>query len=203
MSEDKVLVLRTCDAEMRSSHGGFVWPESGPVSAPDWDPTPKCGRGLHGLLRGEGDGTLLAWEDSAKWLVVEVLACEIVLLDDGEKVKFPRGVVVYAGHRCTATAMIAERYPAAAAVGAIRSAGYRGTATAGYRGTATAGYGGTAIAGDYGTAAAGDGGTLAIWYSDADCRRRLAVAYVGEGGILPNVAYRLDPQTQKFVEARG
>ena len=33
----KVLVLRTCDAQGRS-YGNFVWPESGPVAAPDWLP---------------------------------------------------------------------------------------------------------------------------------------------------------------------
>ncbi len=31
----KVLVLRTCDKNLKS-HNGFQWPESGEVSTPDW-----------------------------------------------------------------------------------------------------------------------------------------------------------------------
>ena len=54
----KVLVLRTCDSK-RQSRGGFQWPKSGLVNAPDWKPTKECGSGLHGLLWGLGDGTLL------------------------------------------------------------------------------------------------------------------------------------------------
>ena len=34
---DTTLVLRTCAADM-TSHSGFVWPEAGPVEAPDWSP---------------------------------------------------------------------------------------------------------------------------------------------------------------------
>ena len=191
MSDEKVLVLRTCNADM-TSRDGFVWPESGPVAAPDWDPIPECGNGLHGLLRGEGDGGLLSWDPSAKWLVVEVPAAEIVALDGGAKVKFSRGVVVYAGDRLTATAIVAERHLASAVSGAVRVAGDYGTATAGDYGTATAGY--------RGTATAGDGGAIAIRYADAPNRLRLAVACVGEDGIKPNVAYRLNPETHRFAE---
>jgi hypothetical protein len=37
-SPETVLVLRTCNADM-TAHGGFKWPESGHVAAPDWLPT--------------------------------------------------------------------------------------------------------------------------------------------------------------------
>jgi hypothetical protein len=57
---NKVLVLRTVRPDRRS-HGGFFWPESGPVEAPDWNPKARCGGGLHGLLRGCGAGDLLNW----------------------------------------------------------------------------------------------------------------------------------------------
>lgn len=57
---ETALVLRTCDKDGRS-YNGFQWPSEGPVSCPDWDPTPRCGGGLHGLLWGEGDGSLLSW----------------------------------------------------------------------------------------------------------------------------------------------
>jgi len=70
MQMSKVLILRTCNADM-TSYGGFVWPESGPVEAPDWEPTYECGHGLHGLLWGEGNSGLLDTSDDAKWLVVE------------------------------------------------------------------------------------------------------------------------------------
>ncbi len=93
---ETVLVLRTCDKNLQS-HGGFQWPESGPVKCDDWSATPACGNGLHGLLWGEGDGSLLNWSDDAKWLVVEIEARLIVDLD--RKVKFPHGNVVL---RCAA-----------------------------------------------------------------------------------------------------
>lgn len=56
-----MLFLRTVDANHKS-FGGFQWPSVVGVSvtAPDWNPAPSCGRGLHGLLWGEGAGSLLA-----------------------------------------------------------------------------------------------------------------------------------------------
>ena len=217
------LVLRTCHADM-TSYNGFRWPESGPVEAPDWSPVEMYGHGLHGFKWGEGQGDLADWSPEAKWLVVEVEESTIVDLDG--KVKFPRGVVVHCGDRISATAYLAEHGGAGRAiVGGTATAGYRGTATAGdrgtatagdggtatagYRGTATAGDGGTATAGDRGTATAGDGGTatagdggvLAIKYWDDVAERiRVALAYVGEGGIEAGKPYRLDAG-RKFVEA--
>lgn len=70
---EKILVLQTCNADM-TGYDGFVWPASGYVEAPDWDPDPEinCGNGLHGLTWGDGDWTMLSRADDAKWLVVEV-----------------------------------------------------------------------------------------------------------------------------------
>ena len=98
-----VLVLRTCDQDHRS-YGGFQWPELGPVECPDWNPSPVCGGGLHGLLWGAGDWTLVDISPDAVWKVVRVLESEIV--DLGGKVKFPRGEVVYSGTRDGATGYI-------------------------------------------------------------------------------------------------
>ena len=151
-----VYVLRTCASDM-TSHGGFKWPESGPVEAPDWDPKPECGNGLHGLLWGEGHGALLDWSPSARWLVIKVPGSDIVDLDG--KVKFPRGEVVFCGDRKGATDEIIRLGARGAVVGAMVIAGDYGTATAGYRGTATVGEGGTAMAGNDGTAKAGYSGT--------------------------------------------
>jgi len=212
MNTEYVLVLRTCNAGL-TSHGGFKWPESGPVAAPDWSPVPECGSGLHGFLWGEGDGTLAKWGTDAKWLVVRVLAAEVVNLDG--KVKFPKGDVVCCGDRLTATGYLATNgAQGRAIVGGTATAGYRGTATAGYRGTATAGNLGTATAGDPGTATAGDPRTPTAGNRRpakggkpgpppageprtpgpprvGAARYRLAVAHVGENGIKPNTPYRL------------
>jgi hypothetical protein len=186
---DTVLVLRTCAADMSSHEGAFRWPESGPVEAPDWDPIPECGKGLHGLLWGEGKGELLCWDTDARWLVVEVAAN--VVVDLGGKIKFPRGVVVHCGNLSSATQYLSERAPDRAVVGRTATAGDWGTATAGYRGTATAGDQGTATAGYRGTATAGDQGTLVLRWWDGN-RYRIATFYVGEDGIEANQRYRLD-----------
>jgi hypothetical protein len=166
-----VLVLRTCDADMKA-HGGFVWPKSGLVEAPDWQPTKACGNGLHGLLWGRGDYTQVGRHDTTAihWLVVRVAATDIVDLDG--KVKFPCGEVVYCGDLSGATAMLdAEAPPAPAGaeparehasgdLGQATASGGRGQATAsgdlgqatasGYLGQATAsGYLGQATASGY------------------------------------------------------
>ena len=50
-------------------------------------------------------------------------------------------------------------------------------------------------------ARAGAGGAIALTYHDGE-RYRIAVAYVGEGGIKPNVNYRVTDDGE-FVEAQG
>jgi len=172
-------MLRTCSAD-GTSYGGFTWPESGPVEAPDWDPSPQCGHGLHGLLWGEGDGRLIDWSEDARWLVVEIDPRTAV--DLCGKIKVPRAVVVYCGDRLGATADICERGAAGAVVGGTATAGYRGTATAGDGGTATAGYRGTAKAGDRGTATAGDGGTATAGYYGTATAGYYGTATAGDRG---------------------
>ena len=133
------------------------------------------------------------------------------------------GGTATAGYRGTATA--GYRGTATAGYRGTATAGDYGTATAGDYGTATAGDYGTATAGDYGTATAGNFGTatagnfgtatagyrgtatagyrgiLSIAWWDKDARRqRIMVAYVGEDGIEPNVAYKLDVNG-KFIKA--
>lgn len=90
-------LLRTCGSD-GSSHGGFRWPlrVGAAVEAPDWDPSPRCGGGLHGLLSGEGDGSLLNWSADAVWLVVEVDDDQVVDLD-GEVYETPSGYRYNAG----------------------------------------------------------------------------------------------------------
>jgi hypothetical protein len=168
-----VLVLRTCAADM-SSHNGFKWPTKGPVKCDDWNPVRACGSGLHGFLWGEGDGSLASFNESAKWLVVEVLASEVVDLQ--QKVKFPRGTVVFCGSRLDATKYIAERAP--------------NTVKAIVGGTSTSGDGGTSTSGDGGTSTSGVGGEIRIrWWNDKTNRYRTAVGYIGEDGLVAGVAY--------------
>jgi hypothetical protein len=161
-----------------TSYGGFKWPRKGLVTCSDWEPTYKCGNGLHGLLNGEGNGSLLNWSGDAVWLVVMVEESAILSGqgDLTDKCKFPCGTVVFSGARDKAIAEMVKRGAnlakidygtatagdygtATAGVGVTATAGDRGTATAGVCGTATAGDRGTATAGDYGTATAGVGGT--------------------------------------------
>ena len=262
-AESAVLVLRTSDKKGRG-RGGFQWPTSGHVEAPDWVDDGECGHGLHGLLWGCGNGRYLSDDHDAIWQVVRVLAADV--RDLGEKIKFPRGEVVFSGDRSGALAYL-DAHGAAdkPVVYAARTAGNCGTATAGYYGhatvgdygIATAGNGGTATAGDWGHATAGacghatagdygratagayghatagdygratagaygratagdwghatagacghatagDWGAISIrWWDAHAARGRVATAYVGEGGIEANVAYKLD-SNGKFVKA--
>ena len=189
MTARHTLVLRTVAPDM-SSRNGFIWPKRGPVECPDWDPTPECGHGLHGLPWGTGDASLIDASEGRVWLVVEVPTDELV--DLSGKVKFRHGTVVHRGDRLSATAYLLERAPAGtvchyASVTAgdrgTATAGDAGTATAGDAGTATAGYGGTATAGDYGgTATAGDAGTATAGYGGTATAGDAGTATAGYGG---------------------
>ena len=187
---EHVLVLRTSNKD-RISHNGFQWPESGPVEAPDWSPEPICGRGLHGALWGEGNGSLFNWVEDATWQVVEVLEKDIV--DLGGKIKFPQGNVVFSGSREGATNfLLANGGQGKAVIGAwVANPSSNGHATAGDYGTATAGIGGTATA--------GRDGKISIDYWDGT-RSRTKGGYIGEEGLLPNVPYKLDYKFN-FVKA--
>jgi hypothetical protein len=181
MARGRALMLRTCNADM-TAHGGFVWPTSGEVKAPDWSSVKECGRGLHGLLWGRGDWGLLNLDTSAVWMAVEIVASEVV--DLGGKVKAPRGWVVCVGKREDVLEYIARRLPAKLRPKQISTSGYGGQATAsGERGEALA-------LGSDGIAAAGTNGMLLIWWYDG-VRRRVAVGYVGEG-IKPLTRYCVD-----------
>ena len=109
-----VLVLRTCDQNMKSNFGQFLWPREGYVEATDWDETKRCGHGLHGLLWAEGNIDLLYSRFNnihsiPVWIVADVIDEDIIDLDD--KVKFPKANVIYAGDRQTALALIYKYAP--------------------------------------------------------------------------------------------
>jgi hypothetical protein len=90
-----VLILRKCKKD-GSSRNGFVYGKTrDTVTAPDWDPTPKCGKGLHGLKQGIGDWDLLVGDD---WLIIEADENDVVDIDE-QKCKFRTGKIVYRGDK--------------------------------------------------------------------------------------------------------
>ncbi len=121
------LVIRTTGSD-GAAYGGFQWPrEVGAiVTAPDWDPAPICGHGLHGLLDGDGNWSYLSDASDALWWIVEVVRAECVVID-GDKVKFPRCRVksigqsaaavreIMAAHRARVAEIIAEAMQSATA----------------------------------------------------------------------------------------
>lgn len=185
------LVLRTVAADW-TSRDGFKWRRRGETVAPDWDPDPgrDCGGGLHGLLWGCGDATLLSGASDAVWMVVAVRPDDVANPDASDKVRFRAGRVVRHGTRDDVIAFLVSHGTNLPIVYAHTTAGHHGAATAGYGGTATAGYEGTATAGYGGVATAGYGGVLRIaWW---DSRTRWAIGYIGENGIKANVPYRVE-----------
>jgi hypothetical protein len=184
---ETVLVLRTCNADM-TSRGGFKWPESGPVACSDFKATYKCGSGLHGLLWGEGDASYPSWEPTAKWIVVKVLASEL-LIGQGDlidKCKFPRGAVVHCGDKASAAKYIADNGGAGKKIiGATVTGGDDATVTGGYRATVTG----------------GDDAALSLEYYDASIGNyRRCIGLVGENGIQPNKKYHVIGS--RFVEVQ-
>lgn len=80
------------------SRNGFVWPTSGIVKCPDWNPHSNCGNGLHGYLPNKVDlsvSNTKREDPHRKFLVVKVKKTDIVDLQD--KVKFKEGEVIYCG----------------------------------------------------------------------------------------------------------
>lgn len=59
---------------------------------------------------------------------------------------------------------------------------------------------GVTLSGVGGEATAGKNGNIQIWYFDETGRRRLAVGYIGENGLEPNVPYKLN-EKHEFVRA--
>lgn len=195
------LVLRVCRADM-TSYGGFTWPSQGHVEAPDWEPTEDCGKGLHGWLNAEGDYTSSSFhaDIEAKYLVLEVETTKVIELDG--KCKFPSAEVLFTGGMVEALTFIEKLRPELKSkplLFATRTAGKYGTATAGYKGTAIAGDFGTATAGKDGTATAGNDGTIQILYS-LNNHKRVKMGYIGEEGLMPNVAYMVDSKFNFIIK---
>jgi len=212
---NKVLVLRQCNKDLKS-YGGFQHPSSGHVSAPDWNPKPECGSGLHGFLYGEGDGSLANYDPENKWLVLSVDKDKIV--DLSGKVKFPEGEVIFCGALAEAARYVYDNGGAGRAIigitvtggdGSTVSGGNSSKVTGGEDSTVTGGDGSTVSGGNRSTVTGGEDSTvtggkealLTLQYWDSKTNRvRQVTAYVGENGIEAGKAYKLD-ENHQFVLA--
>ncbi len=156
-------MIRTTDANGRS-YNEFEWPREvgAVVTCPDWSPVAECGYGLHGLLDGIGDWSLLSDSPAALWWVVGVMRAEVVDIDD-DKVKVPRGKVAFFGDFPGAMKRITQQLvPRVLALAEGNTAtGYRGhaAATGGSGHAAATGYSGHAAATGDSSHAAATGGS--------------------------------------------
>ena len=210
LPQGKALVLRTCKADM-SSYGGFMWPESGNVEAPDWQNDKNCGHGLHGWLWAVGDFKMKADGHDRKWLVVEVDSLTIV--DLSGKVKFPKGNVILCTDRWHDAFALIQKHNAQAFKYEKVATGYSGHASAtGDSGhaSATGSYGHASATGKETIAAglgknskvrAGEGGVIVASYRTRGGKLRVAVGYVGENGIKDGIWYRAN-SVGKFVKIK-
>ncbi|TXH40600.1 MAG: hypothetical protein E6Q97_39350 [Desulfurellales bacterium] len=179
----KILGYRTANAAGQA-HGGFQWIE-GWNEAPDWNPEPVCGGGLHFLKWGEGASGLLDWTDSATHWIVEADESETVTMDD--KAKARRVYAWKFDSRQSALEFLLQIRPESVVHGISHHAGDESTQTAGYRSTQTAGNESTQTAGDYSTFTGGIGTVQICRYYNNDWKA--SVQIVGENGVEPNLPY--------------
>lgn len=195
LPENMALVLRSCKADF-SAYGGFAWPSSGYVDAPDWEASASCGNGLHGLLDGKGDYSLLCNDWDAQWLVVAVDRNLCVNID-GNKIKYPWGYVIYSGASREALKIILTNPPILIAESTTGDYAHSST-TGNYAHSSTTGSDGIAcVLGLRSRVKSSSGPLVAVWHDGK--RRRVAVAYPGEKGIKADTWYQLD-EKGKFVE---
>ena len=216
--KDPVLILRTCNKDLKS-YKGFQWPKEGPVSAPDFNPSPECGHGLHGLLEGQGDWGLLDWSVSAKALIVETDRSQLIEL--GGKVKFQSGIVkrvatiaaLLCEFLCNAAKIkkeVSDLQKATSSTAAVDENSHSSSdpssqlaasgdssqlAASGYSSKlAASGRSSLVIGASHGCVArAADGGTLVLTrWVDKEKRWRVSVAYIGENGIKADTDYKLN-----------
>jgi hypothetical protein len=156
-----VLIVKCVNADL-TSHGGFVWPESGEVTTPTWSPEPTCeSGGLFGWAWGLGMGGGKNPDYSGRWIVFAAAPGHVV--DLGEKCKAgPTARVVYCGTWYGALSVVRDgqrRWIEHASRGAAAATGPSGAAAAtGPSGAAAAtGSSGAAAATGWSGAAAATG----------------------------------------------
>lgn len=202
-SSSKVLVVRPVRSNMLSHakeqthfpkwNAFFYWPESGPVTIPDWLNHEDFHEdfGWCGWLWGKGDYN--DWCSSRypdKVLVVEVEASDITTTKSG-KIKFTEGNVIFCGTFETVTKFMKERGHTGMVYGIDKDpnnskaiVGDGGTAVVGYCGSAKAGKNGKALAGDQGFAEAGENGYVVVGENGTAIVGMGGVAMAGVGGSI-------------------
>jgi hypothetical protein len=85
--------LRKIKKDGTNEYNNFVWPLTvgTEVEAPDWNPEPKCGGGLHCLPNANGNWWLLEGE---YWAVLEFDEKDMVQIDN-EKCKVKKCKIVF------------------------------------------------------------------------------------------------------------
>ena len=162
-----IYVLRVNDAN-NQSRDGFQYPRKGKVSAPDWNPSPECGGGLHGWESGEGDPLVATIHPDGVWLVLKVEDSPENLVRLDGKVKFREGTVVFTGSRNAATEYIYNKTKAPRVLwvnltggdGSTLTGGNFSTLTGGDYSTLTGGYESTLTGGNHSTLTGGNFSTL-------------------------------------------
>ena len=222
--EETVLAIRTCRPDGSSSAArSFKYPltPGSVVAAPDWDPTPKCGGGLHVLVDAQGDWGLLDWSIDAKALIVRVRRDELVAIDRA-KSKVPRlrieKITTLSRALCEIACdaatinrvvdrVLVEAKKAGAKPGDAAQLAASGDAAqlaaSGYAAQLAASGEDALILGSYeATAKAGPGGCIALaWWDEKVKRPRVSVGYVGEG-LKADTWYRVDERGE-FEEVKS
>jgi hypothetical protein len=103
--EGRVLLLRKC-GDAGEAYGAFRWPLTvgAEVVAPDWNPAPVCGWGLHGLPWACGDWGLLR---GARWMVFSADPVDVVDID-GAKSKVRAARVEHIGTEASCVQFLSE-----------------------------------------------------------------------------------------------
>lgn len=145
------------------AYGEFQWPiEAGVyVTCRDWEPSPKCGHGLHAFKNGCGDGTLAYWGIDALWYLLSTDTTNFVDLD-GQKCKAEKWFIERVGSLDSIIRELETRVPEAKylpVMGAFRKVGdFEGVVTVGDFGTAISGRAGKSYSGKYASSTSSNSG---------------------------------------------
>lgn len=217
----EVLLLKCVPTNGRTFND-FQWPLTvgAEVAAPDWDPTPECGHGLHGWPWGLsiGEGKDPDW--SATWLVFAAKPEDVI--DLGGKAKARAGRIVFVGD-WQAAANVVRAGQIAWVLHRTQHAPHRDGS--GAASSATGDWGASSATGDYGASSAtgacslagvtglngrvrgGQYGVVALaWWNHAQKRAEMRCARIGcgdgsDGLLKAGVWYQLD-EAGAFVERK-
>ena len=147
------------------TYNGFKWPTEvgAKVAAPDWNPEPECGNGLHGWLNGEGIGSIGHIDtEGCIWMVLGV---EEEVTELQGKVKFEECTILHVGGQLSATKFLRSLVPESRAmIGEHLLVGDNTTEMVGDYGSLTGGNYSTLTGGKYSTLTGGYGSTLTGGY---------------------------------------